>query len=245
MTAAARRVVAIDGPAGSGKSTVARAVASRLGLPVLDTGAMYRAVTLAVIEAGVDPSDAAAAARVAAGAVLEMEGGVVLGGRDVAAAIRGPEVTSAVSVVAAHPEVRRVLVDRQRRWIEAHGGGVLEGRDIGTVVVPDAAVKVFLVADDDVRARRRHRDETDARRRATVEELQESIARRDTLDSTRAVSPLRPAPDAVVVDNSERGVDEVADEIAARFREALGGIRGRTGADAGDGPGDEGREVDR
>ncbi|MCL4292658.1 MAG: (d)CMP kinase [Acidimicrobiia bacterium] len=220
---ARRRVVAIDGPAGSGKSTIARAVAARLGLPVLDTGAMYRAITLAVLEAGADPGDPAAATRIAADAGLEMEGGVVLGGHDVASAIRGPEVTAAVSIVAAHPEVRRVLVERQRRWIDAHGGGVLEGRDIGTVVVPDAAVKVFLVASDDVRARRRQADEADARRAVTVEEMREAMAQRDALDRGRSVSPLRPADDAIVVDNSRRGIDSIADEIAARFREAAGG----------------------
>ncbi len=220
---ARRRVVAIDGPAGSGKSTIARAVAERLGLPVLDTGAMYRAVTLAVLEAGADPADAAAVTRIAVEAGLEMEGGVVLGGRDVASAIRGPEVTSAVSVVAAHPEVRRVLVERQRRWIDAHGGGVLEGRDIGTVVVPDAAVKVFLVASDDVRARRRQADEADARRAVTVEEMREAMAQRDALDRGRPVSPLLPADDAIVVDNTDRAVEDVAGEIVARFDAAVSG----------------------
>ncbi len=217
------RVVAIDGPAGSGKSTIARAVAERLGLPVLDTGAMYRAVTLAVLESGIDPSDAAGAARVAAGAVIEMEGGVTLDGHDVAVAIRGPEVTAAVSAVAAHPEVRRILVERQRRWIGTHGGGVLEGRDIGTVVVPDAAVKVFLTAGDEVRARRRQRDEAGARRDVHVDEVRDAIARRDALDRGRASSPLHAADDAVVVDNTDRSVDDVAGEIVARFEAAVGG----------------------
>jgi len=220
---ARRRVVAIDGPAGSGKSTIARAVAERLGLAVLDTGAMYRAVTLAVLEAGADPSDARAAAEIAAAAVVELEGGVVLDGRDVADAIRGPEVTAAVSVVAAHPGVRRVLVERQRRWIEAHGGGVLEGRDIGTVVVPDAAVKVFLTASDEERARRRQLDEAVSRREVHVDDVREAMARRDALDRGRQASPLQAAADAVVVDNTDRGVDDVAAEIVARFEAALGG----------------------
>ena len=159
-------VVAIDGPSGSGKSTVARAVADALGLPVLDTGAMYRAVTLAVLEAGVAPDDDAACLRRRADAsAIEVEDGVTrLDGRDVSAEIRGPEVTAAVSTVSAHPAVRDVLVDRQREWVAHHGGGVVEGRDIGTVVFPDAPVKVFLVADDAERARRRQRDERAADR---------------------------------------------------------------------------------
>src|ERR1700712_990695 len=139
------RVVAIDGPSGSGKSTVARAVASMLGLHVLDTGAMYRSVTLAVLTARVDTADAEMCGRIAEGALIELEDETVrLGGRDVGAEIRGPEVTAAVSSVSAHPEVRQHLVARQRAWVEQHGGGVVEGRDIGTVVFPAATVKVFL-----------------------------------------------------------------------------------------------------
>ncbi|MDQ1430867.1 MAG: CMP/dCMP kinase, partial [Actinomycetota bacterium] len=151
----AKPVIAIDGPAGSGKSTVARGVADALGLPTLDTGAMYRTVTLAAMESGVDLADGDAVARVARDAVIDLEDGQVsLGGRDVSATIRGPEVTAHVSQVSAHPAVRAVLVDRQRQWVTAHGGGVVEGRDIGTVVLPDATLKVFITARDDVRAAR-------------------------------------------------------------------------------------------
>lgn len=214
------RVVAIDGPGGSGKSTVARAVGERLGLPVLDTGAMYRAVTLAALEAGVALDDEDAVAAVAAACSVSVEAGVTcLGARDVSAEIRGPAVTGAVSLVSAHPAVRRLLVARQREWVARHGGGVLEGRDIGTVVCPDAAVKVFLTATDEERARRRHRDEVAAEREVEVEAVQEALRRRDALDSGRVASPLRAAEDAVVIDTTGRDAAAVVDEIVARFRE--------------------------
>ena len=162
--AAVARVVAIDGASGSGKSTVARAVADALGLPVLDTGAMYRAVTLAVLETGVATTHEAACLGVAQTVVIELENGkTLLDGRDVSAEIRGPEVTAEVSTVSAHPAVRHLLVEHQREWVRQHGGGVVEGRDIGTVVFPAAPVKVFLVADVEERARRRQRDEHAAR----------------------------------------------------------------------------------
>ena len=215
------RVIAIDGSSGSGKSTVSRTVAEALGVEVLDTGAMYRAVTLAVLEAGVAPDDELACEGVARAVSIAVERGVTrLDERDVSAEIRGPDVTSAVSAVSAHPALRRILVDQQREWIEAHGGGVVEGRDIGTVVFPDAAVKVFLVADDAERARRRQRDEQAASRDVALESVQESLARRDALDSARVVSPLRAAEDAVVIDTTTRGVDDIAAEIVARFRHA-------------------------
>ena len=142
------RIVAIDGPSGSGKSTVARAVAERLGLDVLDTGAMYRALTLLALEGGVDPTDGAACRRLAGEMNLELGTRTRLNGRDVSATIRGPEVTAAVSTVSAHPGVREVLVGRQRAWVSERRGGVVEGRDIGTVVFPDARVKVFLTASE-------------------------------------------------------------------------------------------------
>ena len=148
-------VVAIDGPAGSGKSTVARAVADALGLPALDTGAMYRAVTWAVLDAGIDPADAAGVVGVAEALDLDVGPPVRVGGRDVNDAIRTAEVSAAVSVVAAVPDVRVRLVAAQREWIEVHGGGVVEGRDIGTVVAPDAILKIYLVASEEERARRR------------------------------------------------------------------------------------------
>jgi cytidylate kinase len=218
------RVVAIDGPSGSGKSTVGRGVAGRLGFHVLDTGAMYRSVTLAVLDAGADASDAAVCAQIARDARVELEDEVVrLDGRDVSAEIRGPEVTSTVSTVSAHPDVRSVLVARQRAWVDEHGGGVVEGRDIGTVVFPDAPVKVFLTASDEERARRRQRDEEAAARDVDVAAVQESLARRDALDSGRKASPMRAADDAIVVDTTAMTVAEVVADIVERFRAKVPG----------------------
>jgi len=218
-------VIAIDGPAGSGKSTVARGVAQALGMLVLDTGAMYRATALAVLEQHIDPADAdkvteaARRTRIVVGEAEREQGDepVRLDGRDVTAEIRGPAVTAAVSAVSAHPGVRKVMVARQREWIERHGGGVVEGRDIGTVVFPDAAVKAFLTASDGERARRRQRDERAAARIADVTEVRDALARRDALDAGRATSPLRPADDAVVIDTTGRTVEDVVAEIVARF----------------------------
>ena len=215
------RVVAIDGPSGSGKSTVARAVAARLGLEVLDTGAMYRAVTLAALERDADLHDAVACEAAAVDAEIVVDGTVLLDGRDVTAEIRGPDVTAAVSTVSAHPNVRAVLVARQREWVVNHGGGVVEGRDIGTVVFPDAPVKVFLTASDEERARRRARDESDAARATTVDAVAADLARRDALDSNRVASPLVAAADAIVVDSTARDVDEVIHEIARRAEAAF------------------------
>jgi cytidylate kinase len=212
-------VVAIDGPSGSGKSTVARGVAAALGLEVLDTGAMYRAVTLAVLDAGVPIDDADACAARARDARIGVESGVTtLDGRDVSDEIRGPAVTGAVSAVSAHAGVRAVLVARQREWVARHGGGVVEGRDIGTVVFPDAAVKVYLTASDDERARRRQRDEVAASRSVAVGDVKADLRRRDTLDAGRSVSPLRPAADAVVVDTTNLDADTVVADIVARAR---------------------------
>lgn len=230
------RVVAIDGPAGSGKSTVARGVARALGFLVLDTGAMYRAATLAALNRGLDLTDAAAVTEAARDAEIVVGEGVVgegvvggdqddrvlLDGRDVSSDIRGPAVTAAVSIVSAHPGVREVMVARQRAWAERHGGGVVEGRDIGTVVFPDAAVKVFLVASDDERARRRQRDEEAAARQADVGEVREALARRDALDAGRTASPLKPADDALVIDTTGRTVDDVVAEIVSRFESTVG-----------------------
>lgn len=216
-------VVAIDGPGGSGKSTVSRAVAARLGLDVLDTGAMYRAVTLAVLRRGVDPSEAADAAAVAeeAEVVIDEHEGVRVDGVDATAEIRGPEVTQAVSAVSAHSGVREALVGRQRAWIESRGGsGVVEGRDIGTVVFPDAAVKVFLTADEGVRAARRQADERSAARDVDTDAVRRDLARRDRLDSERPTAPLRPADDAVIIDTSDLSVDDVVDRIEKLAEEA-------------------------
>jgi CMP/dCMP kinase len=214
------RIVAIDGPSGSGKSTVARGVAARLGLEVLDTGAMYRALTLLVAERAVDPIDGPECARVAREMSLEVGERTRLAGRDVSEAIRGPEVTALVSTVSAHPAVREVLVARQRAWVATHGGGVVEGRDIGTVVFPDARVKVYLTASDGERARRRQRDEVAADRVVAVDSVHADLARRDAIDSNRTVSPLRAATDALVLDTTGRNVDDVVSEIVDRFEAA-------------------------
>jgi cytidylate kinase len=221
MTGVRPLVVAIDGPSGSGKSTVARAVAEQLALPVLDTGAMYRAVTLAALEGGADLHDEEACAEIARQSEVRVEGGTTtLNGRDVSAAIRGPEVTAAVSAVSAHPSVRAVLVARQQEWVATHGGAVVEGRDIGTVVFPDAPVKVFLTADDAERARRRQRDERAADRDVDVDEVRARLERRDALDSHRAASPLRAADDALLIDTTALDVDTVVADIVARARAA-------------------------
>jgi cytidylate kinase len=196
-----RPVIAIDGPAGSGKSTLARALASRLGIERLDTGAMYRAVAWAVLDQRIDPTDRQLVGEVARSLTIEVGDRVVVDGTDVTEIIRGPEVSSAVSAVAANPEVRAVLVERQRQWVAAKGGGVVEGRDIGSVVFPDAEVKIFLTASADERARRRPEEGADA------------ISRRDRLDSSRAVSPLGVAPGATVIDTTGRPVDQIVDEV--------------------------------
>jgi cytidylate kinase len=217
----AERVIAIDGPSGSGKSTVARGVASALGLEVLDTGAMYRAVTFAALENHVALDDGPGCARVARERTIAVEHGTTkLDGRDISREIRGPDVTMAVSIVAAQPAVREVLVAQQRAWVARHGGGVVEGRDIGTVVFPDALVKVFLVASDEVRAERRRRDEAAAARAVAVAEVKAALERRDALDSSRAVSPLRPAPDAIEIDTTALDADTVVAQIVTAARAA-------------------------
>jgi cytidylate kinase len=213
-------VIAIDGPSGSGKSTVARGVAVALGLKVLDTGAMYRAVTLAALETGTPLDDGIACAKLAATHDIKVEAGVTtLDGRDVSAEIRGPEVTQAVSIIAAHPALRAVLVAQQRAWVAAHGGGVVEGRDIGTVVFPDAVLKVFLTAHDDVRAARRRGDELAAARPVDVATVKESLERRDAIDSGRAASPLMQAEDALAIDTSNSDADTVVAELVRTLRE--------------------------
>jgi CMP/dCMP kinase len=216
----ADRIVAIDGPSGSGKSTVSRGVAGALGLEVLDTGAMYRALTVVVIEKGVDPTDGPACAHLAHEMALEVGERTMLEGRDVSEVIRGPEVTAMVSTVSAHPGVREALVARQRAWVAEHGGGVVEGRDIGTVVFPDARVKVFLTASDAERARRRQRDEAAADRRVEVDTVHADLARRDEIDSNRKASPLKAAADSLVLDTTGRDVAAVVAEIVARFEAA-------------------------
>ncbi|MGE0508714.1 MAG: (d)CMP kinase [Acidimicrobiia bacterium] len=203
------RVIAIDGPAGAGKSTVSRAVAARLDLPYLDTGAMYRAVTLAVLRRGVDPDDDDAVAAVARDMTLHIDAhGVTVDGVDGTAAIRGPQVTALVSQVAANPGVRADLRERQRAWAAEAGGGVIEGRDIGSVVFPDAELKVFLTASPRERARRRA-----AEAGGDIDQIEASIAARDHVDSTRDDSPLTEADGSAFVDTDSRTVDEVVDAI--------------------------------
>lgn len=199
-------VIAIDGPAGSGKSTVARAVAAKLGLAHLDTGAMYRSVAFAAIRNGVDTNDAEATAALAARTVIELgPNSVVVDGVDATEAIRGEDITSVVTAVASNAAVREVMVTRQREWIADHGGGVLEGRDIGTVVCPDADLKVYLIADPQVRARRRAAEHNEA--------VAHDMARRDEADSKRSVSPLMRADDAVEIDTTHLSIDEVVSVV--------------------------------
>jgi cytidylate kinase len=205
------RVIAIDGPAGSGKSTVARAVAARLHLDYLDTGAMYRAVTFAAMRGGIDLDDADAVAHLAREIDLHVGEKVIVDGVDATIEIRTPEVTRAVSVAAANPGVRKELVSRQREWAAAHHGGVIEGRDIGTVVFPDAEVKVYLTAADDERASRRSKELLDMH----YDQVAADIARRDHVDSTRSASPLAVADDAVRLDTTGKDIDEVVDAVLA------------------------------
>jgi CMP/dCMP kinase len=202
-------VVAIDGPAGAGKSTVGRALAASLGLEYLDTGAMYRAVTFAARQRGIPVDAEEPVAQLARSVALEVgEDGVFVDGLDATAAIRSPEVTSDVSAVAANPGVRAELVHRQRQWVHARGGGVLEGRDIGTVVFPDAALKVYLTASARVRAERRS-----AEAGGNVDEIAEAISARDRRDRERVDGPLAQAAEAVEVDTTGKSIDEVLAEI--------------------------------
>jgi len=204
------RVIAIDGPAGAGKSTVAAALARRLGVARLDTGAMYRAVAFAALREGIDPGDGVRLGALARALDLEVGERVTVDGVDATAAIRGPEVTAVVSAVSVHPEVRAELVRRQRVWAEAHDGGVVEGRDIGSVVFPNAEVKVFLTAAEAERARRRVvQDDLDGDHAAVASDL----ARRDRIDSTRPASPLAVAQGALVMDTTGRSVDDVVEEV--------------------------------
>jgi cytidylate kinase len=204
-------VLAIDGPAGSGKSTVAKAVAARIGLEYLDTGAMYRSVAFAALRGGVDPEDAEVVANLARNMDLDISpsGRVTVDGVDATIEIRGPEVTRAVSIVAANPEVRGEMRARQRQWVAKRGGGVMEGRDIGTVVFPDARLKVYLDASPEVRAARRSKEVADL----SYETVATDLARRDALDQNRDHDPLRTAADAVVIDTSDLTVDEIVDAI--------------------------------
>jgi CMP/dCMP kinase len=206
-------VIAIDGPAGSGKSTVGRRLAAELGLQYLDTGAMYRSVAFAALRRDIDPADEDAVAGFVGDLAIEVsDDGVFVEGVDASIEIRGPEVTRAVSVVAANPRVRDEMRRRQREWAEQRGGGVIEGRDIGTVVFPEAVLKVYLTASPDARAARRAKEVTDL----DYETVAADIARRDALDQGRNDSPLAQAGDAVVVDTTASTVDEVVADLLQR-----------------------------
>ena len=211
-------IIAIDGPAGSGKSTVARGVARRLGFTYLDSGAMYRAVTLLALEQGADLEDAGALGRLAAAASIELRERrhdyvqVILNGRDVSEEIREPRVTGASSTIAAHAAVRSALLEKQRALIAA-GDHVVEGRDIGTVVAPDAELKVFLTADADERARRRTGELERRGLVADAGEVKAAIEQRDELDSTRSAAPLRAADDAIQLDTTGLDAEQVIDRV--------------------------------
>ena len=206
-------VIAIDGPAGAGKSTVARLVARETGLPYLDTGAMYRCVALRTLSTQTRPEDSDSVGRIASDIDIRLEGErTYLDGEDVSSDIRTPAVASVVSVIAAHSSVRDAMRAQQQSWIRAMGGGVVEGRDIGTVVFPDAEVKIFLTASPDERARRRVEQNG-----GDVSEVARAIEERDRIDSTRSDSPLRPADDSVSVDSTGKSVEDVVAEIVAIY----------------------------
>ena len=202
-------VVAIDGPAGAGKSTIAKALAAKLRVGYLDTGAMYRAVTFAAMKSGIDLSNQDLVAALTRESKMHLtDESVVINGLDATTAIRSSEVTAAVSSVAANSEVRTELRERQRQWIADHNGGVVEGRDIGSVVFPDATLKVYLPASPTVRARRRV-----AQSGGNVEEIAAAIASRDLQDSSRSDSPLTQTDDAITIDTSDRSIDEVVAQL--------------------------------
>ncbi len=207
------RVIAIDGPAGAGKSTVARQGSTATGLRYLDTGAMYRCVALEVQNTATDPNNAEAVGKIARNVKVVIERDAAkLNGVDVSTEIRTSEINAIVSIIAAHTPVRDAMREQQRQWIQAQKGGVVEGRDIGTVVFPDAILKVFLTASPEVRAERRV-----GQTGGDIKAVAASIAERDHLDSTRLDSPLRPSQGSVIVDSSNRTIEEVVAEIVTHF----------------------------
>jgi CMP/dCMP kinase len=223
-------VIAIDGPAGTGKSSVSRGLARALGARYLDTGAMYRIVTLAVVRAGIELSDTTAIGEAAADIPLSVgddsdEVRAYLDGEDVSAEIRGDEVTAAVSAVSAVPAVRARLVGLQRELASGPGSVVVEGRDIGTVVLPDADVKIFLTATAEERARRRNDQNVASGLADDYDAVLADVKRRDHLDSTRAVSPLRAADDALVIDTSDMTESEVIAHLLELVEQRAGAPR--------------------
>lgn len=218
-------VLAVDGPSGTGKSTTCRALAKKLDAKYVDTGAMYRVATLAVLREGVDPSDAAAVNKVTADLPLTVSDDpdsteVLLAGEDVSREIRGDEVTRNVSAVSAIPEVRENLVNLQRRLAAEAHRAIVEGRDIGTVVLADAPAKAYMTASAEVRAQRRYDQNVAAGIDTDFETVLADVVRRDEADSSRATSPLRPAVDATVVDTSEMSPDEVISALIAVVEES-------------------------
>ncbi|WP_307856772.1 (d)CMP kinase [Mycolicibacter acidiphilus] len=217
--------IAVDGPAGTGKSSVSKGLAAAIGARYLDTGAMYRIVTLAVLRAGVALDDVAAIGAVADGVQLSVDQDrAYLAGEDVSTLIRGDDVTAAVSAVSAVPAVRTRLVAVQRQ-LAAGGGVVVEGRDIGTVVLPDADLKIFLTASAETRAQRRNDQNVAAGLPDDHDGVLADVRRRDHLDSTRATSPLRAADDAVTVDTSAMTQEQVIDRLRQLVEEHCGAIR--------------------
>ena len=211
-------VIAIDGPAGAGKSTVAKMVASRTGLPYLDTGAMYRCVALQTLRNGIAVSNEDAIADIAESAHIVIEGSIaLLGEEDVSSEIRSPEIAGIVSIIAAQSPVRTAMRQQQQRWISSHGGGVVEGRDIGTVVFPDAEVKIFLTASPEERAIRRV-----GQNGGNISTVAASIAERDRIDSERSDSPLRPADDGFIVDSTGLTIEQVVDIIVSKYHQQVG-----------------------
>lgn len=222
--------IAIDGPAGTGKSSVSRRLARALGARYLDTGAMYRMVTLAVLRAGVDPTDAEAVGEIASTVQLSVSydpDGIscYLAGEDVSVEIRGDEVTQAVSAVSSVPAVRSRLVELQRAMAVGPGSVVVEGRDIGTVVLPDAPVKIFLTASAETRARRRNDQNVASGLADDYDGVLADVRRRDHLDSTRPVSPLRAASDAVIVDTSDMTEAQVIAHLLELVMQRSGAVR--------------------
>ncbi|MFD1813506.1 (d)CMP kinase [Rhodococcus gannanensis] len=220
----------MDGPAGTGKSSVSRRLAVALAARYLDTGAMYRIATLNVLRSGVDVDDVDAVSAATEALVLSVgtdpaSDRVLLSGEDVTDEIRGAAVTAAVSAVSAVPRVRELLVDKQREFIGQHPRIVVEGRDIGTVVLPGADVKVYLTASAEARAARRNAQNVAEGRGDDYNAVLADVQRRDHLDSTRAVSPLRPADDAVLVDTSEIGIDDVIDRLLTVVRDRTGVVQ--------------------
>ncbi|CRK51320.1 Cytidylate kinase [Rhodococcus sp. RD6.2] len=223
-------VVAMDGPSGTGKSSVSRRLADALAARYLDTGAMYRIATLNVLRSGVDVDDADAVSAATEALVLSVgtdpsSDRVLLAGEDVTDEIRGGAVTAAVSAVSAVPRVRELLVDKQREFIAQHPRIVVEGRDIGTVVLPDADVKIYLTASAEARALRRNAQNVAEGRGDDYKAVLADVQRRDHLDSTRAVSPLRPADDSVLVDTSEIGIDDVIGRLLMVVRDRTGVVQ--------------------